>query len=163
MSKQDFLYDERLIIQFSGEIPEIAYHGSLYFLMEDPEGPGLELERQDILSLEEMVIERYKVIILRDLNPDNRDKGLYRGLKRSAVNWKRLMNFCRKGEWDVEEFRKETAAALKSFLEREAEDVRNGLRTSCINCRSTTLEKFASKVGLAPTDFPSCWQELCRG
>lgn len=44
--KEGYLFDEVLILQDSGEIPEIAYHTSLYYLTEDPEGPEYDTERR---------------------------------------------------------------------------------------------------------------------
>ncbi len=46
--KTYYLEEELLLIENSGEIPEVAYHGSLYFLREDPDGPALNLSDEDL-------------------------------------------------------------------------------------------------------------------
>jgi len=88
-SKEMYLEDEVLFIEESGEMPEVAMHSSLYFLCSDPEGPGLELRQEDRIPLKIAVLTRYQTIILRDLQPANRKKSIYRGLQRSAINWQR--------------------------------------------------------------------------
>ena len=54
--KKFYLEEEAIIIGNSGEIPEIAYHGSLFYLMEDADGPGLNLTEADLLPLKKMVV-----------------------------------------------------------------------------------------------------------
>ena len=78
--------DELLIVRHSGEIPEVALHGSLYFLSFDPDGPSLNLSPEEKLELKKMAVKRYLEIIHRDLDPENRAKGIYRGLARCIVN-----------------------------------------------------------------------------
>ena len=84
--KEIYLGDEILILGDSGEIPEIAYHTTLHYLCDDPEGPGLTLEPEDFHRLREPVVARYRWIIMRDLDPANRDKRIYRGVARSIAN-----------------------------------------------------------------------------
>lgn len=158
----DFLTDELLMVRHSGEIPEVALHSSLYFLGRDPEGPGLKLDSRQIRALQAMVIERYREIIRRDLEPDNRDLGLYRGLARARVNWRRLLGFCRREGWASEVCRAETAALLLAFLGNEAAEVYSGARTSAVNCDPEELGDFARELGLAPADLPSGWAGLCK-
>ena len=76
MDKKAYIAEEAFMVLHSGEIPEIALHSSLYYLTEDPEGPGLILTAADILPLKQEVVKRYQEIILRDLEPKNRDKGI---------------------------------------------------------------------------------------
>ncbi|MDA8163785.1 MAG: hypothetical protein M0017_01945 [Desulfobacteraceae bacterium] len=162
MAEKEFLLEEeKLLVRNSGEIPEVALHGSLYYLTADPEGPGVELGPGDVAALGEQVIARYLEIIHRDLDPGNRDKSIYRGLARAAVNWQRLARFCRKANRDEGEFRAECAAALRGFLTREAADVRAGHRRSCINCPAETLAELAAALGLVPAELPAGWQDFC--
>ena len=93
MKKEDLLTDEVLIIEESGEMPEVAYHGTIYYLTRDPDGPSLTLDAQDHIPLKKAVIQRYMTIMIRDLTPDNRSKSLYRGLERCICNWQRLKLF----------------------------------------------------------------------
>ncbi|MCK4838975.1 MAG: hypothetical protein KAS94_09220, partial [Desulfobulbaceae bacterium] len=81
------LADELLLVRHSGEIPEVALHGSIFFLTRDPNGPTIEITPAELLLLKKMVVSRYQEIIHRDLDPNNRDKGLYRGLGRCIINW----------------------------------------------------------------------------
>ncbi|MCK5544700.1 MAG: hypothetical protein KAI35_05750, partial [Desulfobulbaceae bacterium] len=101
MKKEDYLEEEAIIVRNSGEIPEITYHGSIYYLTKDPEGPGLTLDNEDLSRLKNEVVERYRNILLRDMILENRDKGLYRGLARSIANWRRLYEFSRQEERDI--------------------------------------------------------------
>ncbi|MDH3393790.1 MAG: hypothetical protein OEL66_07260 [Desulfobulbaceae bacterium] len=160
--KEMYLCDEVLILRDSGEIPEIAYHTSLYYLTEDPEGPALILDARDLARLREPVLERCRWIILRDLDPGNRQKRIYRGVARSKANWQRFKDFCRRQGLDdeVAPVRREVAVALVVFLERELADAASGISSS-INCCRAELEEFASELGIAPTELPTGWGTLC--
>lgn len=161
--KQELLEEEALIIRTSGEIPEVAYHGSLYFLCKDFEGPRLRLSKEEKLYLKKQVRSRYREIILRDLDPANRDSRIYRGMARAIVNWQRMSDFCRKEGLSVDADRMEIVAALKVFMEGECADVASGRRTSCVNCSSAALRGFASMLRLdADSFFPDGWRLLCR-
>ena len=153
--KKDVLSEEALLIIHSGEMPEVAYYGSIYYLTEDPEGPHLVLDPQDLPVLEEAVVQRYKIIILRDITPKNRDKRIYRGIKRCAVNWRRLLAFSTKKGIDISSIRREVAEALKAFLTQEYIDVSSGKRKSCINCPESTVMELASDLGLSREDLPT--------
>lgn len=164
MDKQDketYITEEALIVLHSGEIPEVAYHGSLYYLTEDPEGPGLELYNDDIFPLKQAVVGRYHTIILRDLDPENRDERIYRGLARCVANWQRLVKFCARENMDYGEIRDETANRLRAFLQKEIADVQSGKRSSCINCSIEEIKDMAESLRLSSADLPQGWQELC--
>jgi len=161
--KQTHIDEEAFIVEHSGEIPEVAFHSSLYYLAEDPEGPGLELNGADILPLKQAVVKRYREIILRDLEPKNRDKKMYRGLARCGVNWQRLLTFCSKEKMDHAALRQETAAALQKFLQQELVDVESGRRAASINCSIRDIEKLAASLGLSSQRLPDGWQMLCSG
>ena len=149
------------MVLHAGEIPEVTLHSSLYYLAEDPDGPGLELSGEDILPLKMAVVKRYEAIILRDLDPENRDKGMYRGLARCAANWHRLLKFCTSEGLDYAAIRVETAAALQKFLQREVHDVKSRKRSSCINCPYPEIENLAISLGLSLEELPEGWQDLC--
>ncbi len=162
--KKFILSEEALIIKHSGEIPEVAYHNTLYHLTEDPEGPGIQLLPEDLVPLKQAVLERYQWIILRDISPQNRDRKIYRGLKRCAENWDRLKTFCYKEGMHINNFREKAAAALRNFLFRELEEVKSGQRSrTCINCSYSTLIKLAEDMGLSPEDLPRGIKDLCCG
>lgn len=157
----EIIEDEVLIIKHSGEIPEIAFHGALYYLGEDPEGPGLDVSNDLIAPLVTAVVERYRFITLRDLNPKNRDKRIYRGIARSIVNWRRLAAFAEKHGVELSAFRQDVADHLRRFLERELEDVSTGRRTSCINANLKEISDFAREVSLEISGFEAGLRDIC--
>ncbi|MGV1100510.1 hypothetical protein ACUUL3_14035 [Thiovibrio sp. JS02] len=162
-SKEDFLAEEAIIVRNSGEIPEIAFHGSIYYLSEDPDGPQLELNEHDFALLRSQAVARYCEIILRDLTPENRDKSIYRGIRRSICNWERLGKFCQRQDIALEKrLRQEFGKALGSFLRQEEAEVREGLRASCLNCTEAELRRFALDLGLTPAELPGGLACLCQ-
>ena len=160
-NKKDYIEEEALIVRHSGEIPEVAYHSSLYYLTKDVEGPQLELNEKDLLQLKKIVVERYCEIIRRDLNPDNRDKTIYRGLSRSYANWLRLTKFCMRDNFQIEEIRTEMAMLLKKFLHNEAKEVFSRERKTSINLSMDLLDNFRNELGLSPKDLPENVSVLC--
>jgi len=162
LDKEALLDEECLIIRTSGEIPEVAFYGSIYYLTSDPAGPQLALADDDICSLAEMVVERYRLIILRDLTPENRRQRIYRGVGRAAVNWQRLRKFCAGRSLSTENLKLELAAALLNFLEQEINEVLlQRLAPSSLNCPPATLALLAGDLGLSPDNLPAGWQALC--
>lgn len=152
------LEDELIMIRNSGEIPEIALHNALYYLHQDPDGPGLNLLPEEIQRLQEAVLGRYRRIILRDLNPRLRDKSIYRGIERSMVNWKRLCRFADREQLSIEDFKAEIAMTLHDFLNREIMDVSSGKRATSVNCNLERLLAFGSAVGFDPRTLPPGWR-----
>ncbi|OKY73619.1 MAG: hypothetical protein BM485_17520 [Desulfobulbaceae bacterium DB1] len=155
-----YLEDEAFIIEDSGEMPEVALHGSLYFLCGDPDGPGLTLRPKDLLPLKKAVINRYQTIILRDLTPENRRKRIYRGLQRSAVNWQRMKLFAEKENLEISQVRRKVSAALISFLAHETKCVTEDGEASCINCSLETLLEFARDLELAGEELMDDWGKI---
>jgi hypothetical protein len=158
---QHILDDELLIIRHSGEIPEVALQGSIFFLTGDPQGPGLTLGSEELQQMKGKVVERYLEMIARDLEPENRDKGIYRGLARCIVNWQRMASFCYRENFDLDPLRADTSNSLILFIKNEKKDVGEG-KSSSINCCQTTLNGFANELGIVPRELPTGWQELCR-
>lgn len=160
-SDNPHLADELLIVRHSGEIPEVALHGSLHYLTRAPDGPALVLSEAEIGALKGMVVKRYREIIGRDLEPANRDRSFYRGLARAAVNWQRLEKFCRREGLATEAWRQEIRTALLNFLQIEAAEVAAMRRRSSINCPAAELRSFAISVGVSPTEMTPGWEKLC--
>ncbi len=158
---QEILEEEAFLIKHSGETPEIAYHSGLYYLFEDPEGPGLKPQDVDLAPMKQAVFERYCKILLRDLKPANRDRKIYRGIARSIANWHRLKRFCQKEGFQIDEIKKETAQYLIHFLHKEVEDVASGRRSSCINCTYEEILDFAKELGVDQKTLPSGLRTLC--
>ena len=166
MARQDknaHIAEEAFMILHSGEIPEVYLHGSLYYLTEDHEGPGLELQADDIFPLKQAVGKRYRQIILRDLEPRNREKRIYRGLARCAANWQRWLKFCSRENLDFVAIQGETAEALQTFLKQEVAEAESRIRPSSINCSCREIENLAKSLGISPDDLPEGWQKLCPG
>jgi len=161
-ARNSYLEDELLIIRHSGEIPEVTMHGSIHFLTEDQTGPGLKLTKQELHLLQSMVVERYREIIFRDLDPANRDKGLYRGLARCVANWQRMRLFCGRANFTISSTRIEVRNLLRDFLENESIEVKQGVRTSSVNCCIEELEKFSKELGLISGEMPLDWHDLCH-
>jgi hypothetical protein len=164
MARQDkkaHIAEEAFMILHSGEIPEVYLHGSLYYLTEDPEGPGLDLQADDLFLLKQAVGKRYREIILRDLDPGNREKRIYRGLARCAANWQRWLKFCSRENLDFAAIQGETAEALQAFIKQEMAEVESRKRSSSINCSCREIENLAESLGISPDDLPEGWQELC--
>jgi len=153
--RENLLAEEQLIVRHSGEIPEIAFHSSLYYLCEDPAGPQLSLTEKELALLRRQVVARYREILLRDLSPETRDARIYRGLKRCLFNWERLGKFCLRQEIKIAAaLRREIAEALRCFLQQEAAEVRAGLRHSCLNCTREELTAFTRELGVLPEQLP---------
>ncbi len=158
------LDDEVLIIEDGGEMPEVTMHSCLYFLTRDPEGPQARLTAPELLRLKQAVVRGYQRIIRRDLTPENRGKGHYRGLARGAVNWRRLARFCGQEGLDPAGVAAEVRELLGRFLVVEFEEVGRLGQGCCINCSGTELLVFCHEVGFDPAVLPAGWQGLlCRG
>ena len=155
------LDNEWFVVRHSGETPEIALYAARYYLTEAEDGPKHSLSPEQWALLQEAAGERYREIILRDLQPENRDKPIFRGIKRSIVNLQRFENFCRRHNLDARSFSREVAAALLIFLAVEAVGVARGGRASSINCSFSELNAFARRIGLIEDSLPLHIRELC--
>ncbi|MBO8144349.1 MAG: hypothetical protein H0Z16_07200 [Thermodesulfobacterium sp.] len=95
--RKEVLHEADFIKHEGGEIPEVSFWNSFFYLTESPpKGLGLTLTEKELLFLKKAVMERYLKIIKRDLTPDNTKKSFYRGIERAIVNIKRLKNFAEK-------------------------------------------------------------------
>ncbi|MEW6219497.1 MAG: hypothetical protein AB1634_08175 [Thermodesulfobacteriota bacterium] len=156
------LEEEAFLIRHSGgEIPEVALHSSRHYLEEDPEGPGLRLTADEQAQLAEAVVLRYCAIILRDLDPGNRDRRLYRGLARAAANWGRLVRFAAGRQRDLGAERQACGRALVAFLAQEHAEVTAGRRPPSINCPASQVAWLLGQLGCDPSLLPADWPGLC--
>lgn len=158
---QSLIEEEEFLIQHSGEIPEVAFYNSLYYLQENPEGPKLSLTDKDLMVLKLAVIERYKKIILRDLTPENRDKRIYRGIKRSHINYTRLKNYAQREDLCISSLTEEIKEAFLAFLKRELEDCLEDPSKTSINCSYEELLEFSKELGLGKDELPSGIEAIC--
>ncbi|WP_028581112.1 hypothetical protein [Desulfogranum japonicum] len=161
-SREHILEEEVLIVRHSGELPEVVYHSSLVYLCEDPEGPHFRLTQAELQILQRAAKERYLEIVCRDLDPNNRDLSLFRGMERAYVNWQRFVRFCERIQNDASPHLGKVATCLTCFLQQELVDVTTGKRTSSLNCSPEIVIQFAELLGLGPEDLPSGWQSLAE-
>lgn len=162
--KKELIEEEIFFIENSGEIPEVDFHNALHYLCEEENGPGISLSEQEMVSLKKAVAARYKVIILRDLDPENRDKRKYRGVARSLANWQRFCAFSRRESLNglTAAIRSEVALALRFFLEQEVRDFQDNRRPSSVNCCLQEFDAFLQEMGILKEDRPQGWQKLCQ-
>lgn len=160
--RTSILEEEFLLVRHSGEIPEVALHGSLHYLCEDTEGPRLILAAEELKILEEAALARYREIILRDLDASNRDRSLFRGIRRANHNWYRFVRFSDRVGCAYDDFRVEAAYLLLAYLRQEKEEVEAGKRLPSCNCTAEALLAFAFDLGIVPTFLPTDWQILCE-
>jgi hypothetical protein len=155
------LEEELLLVRHSGEIPEVALHGSLHFLCSDREGPCLALTHGELRLFEEAALTRYLEIIRRDLNPANRDLPAFRGIRRAISNWRRLTGFCAKIGVDSESFQVEMGSLLIGYVYHEDREVRAGDRIPSVNCTASALCGFVEALALDKALLPAGWEQLC--
>ena len=159
---REYLDNEWFVVRYSGELPEVALHSSLHFLTQSADGPGLHLNKEHISGLQEAAMARYRDIILRDLLPENRDTSMYRGVKRSIINYQRYLRFCQRQGVAVEGgFAVEVADAFCSLLVAEVTEVTGGKRETTINCSFHELESFAAELGLDASRLPLGLADIC--
>ncbi len=151
MSLREEIREEAEIIKDSGEIPEVAYWNSLYYLEEDPEGPRLTLTPEEKRFLKRAVIARYLFIIERDLTFENIGKPFYRGLTRAAINWKRLRRFLRKEGFSVEAPNLLILEALRRFLPQVAS------HPEIITLDLEEVRQFLRDLSFPPETFLKAW------
>lgn len=159
--RQAFIENEVFIVRDSGELPEIGFHASLHYLTEEEDGPQITLAADELKLLQDAALARCREIILRDLDPENRDLSLYRGVQRSIYNWQRMQDFCKRMSRDCFSFKETVGLALVVFLQQELTDVRSGSRSSSVNCSVEELIVFSSMLELPAHSLPVDWQELC--
>ena len=160
--RQDLLSEEWLLVRHSGEIPEVALHASLHYLEQDDQGPKLVLTGEERTHLQQAALARYQEIILRDLDPGNRDRSLFRGIRRANHNWYRYDRFCARSGWGDQAFRLLALKALTRYLELEQGEVCSGTRTPSINCTAEALLTFVLALGGNPDSLPPGWERLCE-
>lgn len=140
--------DEWYAVRYSGEIPEVAYHGAVFHLTEAVNGPRIELNRSHQARLLEAVTQRYLEITLRDLLPENKERSGYRGLKRSYINWQRFLIFCERNGINGGFYQETIGAALTEFLQHEAGMVKAGEVHTELNCSYEELLSYTQLLGL---------------
>lgn len=146
--RAELLEDEWLIVRHSGEIPEITYHSSLYYLSVDPDGPGLDLRDAEKNHLKDAALQRYHEIVLRDIQLENFHKTIYRGVKRTIYNWHRYMAFKARQNIDSNALCEPAAQMLILFLEQGAKAAGKSLPQNFLNCYFDELLAFAKELNI---------------
>ncbi len=144
--RAELLEDEWLIVRHSGEIPEITYHSSLYFLSVDPEGPGLKLSEAEKDCLKDAALQRYHEIVLRDIQLENFHKTIYRGVKRTIYNWHRYKAFRARQNVDCNALCETAAQILIQFLEQGTKAAGKSLPQNFLNCHFDELLAFTKEL-----------------
>lgn len=159
---QNYLEDEWFVVRHSGEMPEVAYQSALYFLTRDLEGPRLVLNESERMVLKEAAAERYQEIVLRDLQSENKDSSIYRGVQRSIHNYRRFKLFCHREQLDMGRFPEVVSESLQSFLAQEAKES-DGTASSALNCTFAELSTFAEELGISSDTLLNQFALLCSG
>lgn len=160
--REELLVDEQLIVRHSGELPEVALHASLYYLSQDPGGPGVKLSQDEKAGLEDAAMERFREIILRDLNPMFRNLSIYRGVQRAIDNWNRFQVFCHRIERDSLPWQPEIALALVALLQCHHQEMQSQGHSPSINCSPAELHSFVAALCVNTEQLPADLHRLCN-
>lgn len=147
--RRELLEDEWLIVRNSGEIPEITFHSSCYYLTEEQDGPALQLTEEELTNLKDAALQRYHEIILRDISIENFHKTIYRGVRRSLYNWQRCMAFVQRQSVAGDTFRETAARALVLFLEQGVAAAGTSLPENFLNCTVQELRELREELGVS--------------
>ncbi len=157
----ELLADEWLMVRHSGEIPEIAFHSSLYYLCQESDGPRLSLSEEELVKLKDAAVQRCQEIVLRDITVDNFHKTIYRGVLRTLYNWERCKDFALRQSVDYALFQKTAAQALLVFLEKGRAAAGRTLPVKFINCTIVQLNELANGLGLDVRQLPDDVARFC--
>lgn len=139
-----WLEDEVIMLENSGEMPEVVLAESLHHL------GSLPPEDEDILRA--AAVRGYLKIIRRDLNPDNLGLAPFRGLGRARENLARMLAFLSRLGWPPPNgVVQELSRNLAGFLEAERKALHQG-RTYAGGTREQ-VENVAKVVGLDLSSF----------
>ncbi len=140
------LEEEWYLVRDSGELPETAFHSSIYYLTAHADGPQLQLNKAQRHTLFQAAALRFIEIILRDLDFAARMSPAVRGVGRAIVNYHRFSLFCkRQGEerWLQQHARGKLGRGLGHFV--SAAQRQPG---AIINCTLSELQWFAMEIGV---------------
>jgi len=157
----EILENEWYLVRHSGEIPEIALNASLYYLARAKDGPRHDLTPDELKTLQLAAVDRFREIVLRDLDHGNVGRTLYRGIARSYANYQRFLAFCARQELDAQLLREETLAALALFLEREIGEIRVTGRETVLNCSHTELCDYFALLEAVPLPYLAELKLVC--
>jgi hypothetical protein len=159
--RAELLDDEWLIVRHSGEIPEITYHSSLYYLTLDRDGPQLALLDSELSQLKDAAVQRYQEIVLRDLSLDNFHKTIFRGPRRTLYNWQRFQDFTKRQDIAFGDFGHVVARELLRFLEQGVAGAGSTVPQHFINCKEEQLLEFVTELGINQQLLPPHIGQFC--
>lgn len=159
--RKELLGDEWLIVRNSGEIPEITFHSSCYYLTEEKDGPALQLTEEELMDLKDAALQRYHEIILRDISIENFHKTIYRGVRRILYNWQRCEAFVQRQSISGGQFRETAAQAFILFLEQGVSVAGKALPENFINCTVKELAELSKELGVPDELLPSDLARFC--
>jgi hypothetical protein len=159
--RDELLADEWLMVRHSGEIPEITFHSSLYYLTKESDGPGLSLTEEELASLKDAALLRYQEIILRDISVENFHKTIYRGVRRTLYNWHRYKAFTLRQSIACGHFRETAAQTFVQFLEQGVSAAGKSLPEHFINCSAEQLIALGEELGVTVEQFPPAITQYC--
>ena len=157
--ENEHIENEWYVVRHSGEIPEIALNSSFYYLTRDNKGPQIVLSEKELDYLKKAAVDRFREIILRDIFFENREKPIYRGIKRSLANWYRFENFCTRQNISSIGLKQEVALQLISFLSTVSKSTATWGFT--LNCSGEELMTFVAHLGLEKGNVPENISLLC--
>lgn len=139
-----WLEDEVIMVENSGEMPEVVLAESLHHLGSLPPGD------QDILRA--AAVRGYLKIIRRDLDPDNLGTSHFRGLERAGENLERMSAFLARLAWPPPAgVMRELSQRLAGFLIAERKAQSQGRPYA--GCTREQAERAARAVGLDLSPF----------
>lgn len=157
---EQLLEDEWYIVRYSGEIPEIAYNSALYYLTRAKDGPAVTLSSVQLQMLKNAAIDRFREIILRDIDHSYTVTSAYRGVKRSIDNWFRFMRFCERQDVDPAVLRTEVCEQLSHFLSIPRDEWQLSVG-QIFNCPYQELTVFFKSIGADMGVFPEDIAAAC--
>ena len=131
------------ILLQGGEMPEVALHESLYSL----ERLGIDPDPDEKRRLEGAVLERYRVIVRRDLDLRNRCFSHFRGPARARVNVGRLLRFAAGRDLNASPAVSEARTMLSEYLATEAMEIESGRAWNTVGLNRVELTAFLSELG----------------
>ncbi len=140
------LEGEWYLVRDSGELPETAFHSSIYYLTAAADGPRLQLNKTQRHTLFQAAALRFIEIILRDLDFTARMSPAARGVGRAIVNYHRLSLFCKR-QSEEQWLQQHGCGELRAGLERFFCAAQRQPGTT-INCTLLELQEFAMELGV---------------
>lgn len=147
------LEDEALLIETSGEMPEVALQESL--------GQLEALSGEELDCLRAAAARAYLRLIRRDLDPAAVGLNHFRGLERAGENLARLRRYLDKLGWELPPATaEELGQALLAYLREEGEALGRG--RAWASARADHARSLAAALGLDPAPLEPVLELMAR-